>query len=296
MQHLGDVVDARRVLGGDDRLHVDVAHERDLGLHRLRDVAVGAAHDRVGLDADGPQRGNGVLRRLGLEFAGRADVRHQRDVEEEHVVAADVVAHLARGLEERLALDVADGAADLRDDDVHVGARLSAHASLDLVGDVRNDLHRVAEVLAATLLGDDLRVHLAGGDVRRRGQIDVEEALVVTDVEVGLRAVVGHEDLAVLERIHGSRIDVEIRIQFLHRHAESARPEEAAEARSRQALPEGGNDASGDENVTGDMVLTGRISSSLHGTPEYQYRPMPGTNGAEISVSRPKHAIARGPQ
>ena len=52
VQHLRDVVDARRVLGGHDGLDVDVAHERDLALDRLGDVAVGAQHERVGLDAD----------------------------------------------------------------------------------------------------------------------------------------------------------------------------------------------------------------------------------------------------
>ncbi len=93
---------------------------------------------------------------------------HQGDVQEEDVVAAHVVAHLARGLDERLALDVTHRAADLGDDHVDVGARLGAHAALDLVRDVRDDLHRVAQVLAAALLGDHLRVHLARGDVGRR--------------------------------------------------------------------------------------------------------------------------------
>ena len=46
------------------------------------------------------------------------EVRHQRDVHEEHVVAPDVLADLPGRLEERQRLDVADGPADLRDDDV----------------------------------------------------------------------------------------------------------------------------------------------------------------------------------
>ena len=45
-------------------------------------------------------------------------------------------------------LDVADRAADLGDDDVHVRAGHGQDAGLDLVGDVRDDLHRVAQVLA----------------------------------------------------------------------------------------------------------------------------------------------------
>ena len=41
------------------------------------------------------------------------------------------------------------------------------------------------------------------------------EALVVAEVEVGFGAVVGHEDLAVLERAHGARVDVQIRVELL---------------------------------------------------------------------------------
>ena len=82
---------------------------------------------------------------------------------------------------------------------------MRADPRLDLVGDVRDDLHGVAEVLAAALLGDDRRVDLAGGDVGEPAQVAVEEALVVAEVEVGLGAVVGDEDLAVLERVHRAR-------------------------------------------------------------------------------------------
>src|SRR3990170_2877036 len=49
----------------------------------------------------------------------------------------DVLAHLADGLEERQALDVADGPADLDDDDVRISLAGDADDPLlDLVGDV----------------------------------------------------------------------------------------------------------------------------------------------------------------
>ena len=129
VQHRRDVVDRRHV----DRVHhgglVDVAHERDLALVRLGDGPVAAQHERVGLDADRAQRGDGVLGRLGLLLARRAHERHERDVHEEDVLAAELVAHLAGGLDERLRLDVADGAADLGDDDVGLrGSRWPAGA------------------------------------------------------------------------------------------------------------------------------------------------------------------------
>src|SRR6185295_11535851 len=74
------------------------------------------------------------------------------------------------------------------------------------------------------------------------------EALVVAEVEVGLRAVVGDEDLAVLERAHRSRIDVEIRIQLLERHVQSARLEQRADGRRGDPFSEGADHASGHED------------------------------------------------
>ena len=133
----------------DDALFGHVAELGDLLLEPRGDRPVGAADDRVGLDAAAAQLGDRVLGRLGLLLARRADERHERDVHVEHVVAADVLAELPDRLEERQDLDVADGAADLGDHDVDVvvgGER--EDAVLDLVGDVRDHLHGLAEVRA----------------------------------------------------------------------------------------------------------------------------------------------------
>ena len=119
-EHQRHFVDRRDVLGGDDRFLVDVAEQRDLALDVGVEEAVGAAEQDVGLDADRPQIADAVLRRLGLQLAGGADERHQRQVDVERVVAADVLAELADRFEERQALDVADRAADLDQHDVDV--------------------------------------------------------------------------------------------------------------------------------------------------------------------------------
>jgi len=198
--------------------------------------------------------------------------RHQADVDEEHVGPAELVAHLARRLDERLRLDVADRAADLRDDDVgrvlpvRAGLRLQPHAPLDLVGDVRDDLHGVAEVLAPPLPRDDLRVDLARRDVRRLVEADVEEALVVADVEVRLGAVVGHEDLAVLERVHRPRVDIEVGVELLHDDAQPPRGQQIAETRGGETFAQRGDDAPGDEDVL-RHIRPGPVRSVHHGIP-----------------------------
>jgi hypothetical protein len=178
-------------------------------------------------------------------------------VDEHAVRAADLVAHLPDRLEERQRLDVTDRAAHLGDDDVDRTVDALAHppdARLDLVGDVRDDLHRVAQVVAAALLGDDRRVDLAGGEVGRAVQVGVEEALVVPDVEVGLGAVLGDEDLAVLERVHRPGIDVEVGVELLHRDPQAPGLQQVAETRRGESLAKAGGDASGDEQVLGRLL------------------------------------------
>jgi hypothetical protein len=177
------------------------------------------------------------------------------------VVAAFVLAHLADRLEERQRLDVADRAAHLGEDDVGLGLLgESVHAVFDLVGDVRDDLHSAAEEVSAALATDERLVDRAGRDVAVAGERLVDEALVVAEVQVRLGAVVGHENLAVLEWRHRSRVDVEVRVELLDRHFEASCLEQPAERSGRDALTERRYDATGHEDVLGRH---GSASSSL---------------------------------
>ena len=177
-----------------------------------------------------------VLRGLGLQLLRGGDPRHQREVDEDGVFAAQFLAHLADGLKERQRFDVADGAADFDDGDVGAVGRDLAHGVLDLVGDVRNDLDGLAEVVAAALFQDDLLVDAAGGEVVVARERRVGEALVVAEVEVGFGAVVGDEDLAVLEGRHGAGIDVEVGVELHQVDAQAAALKQAADGSSRETL------------------------------------------------------------
>ena len=206
----------------------DVAEERDLLSFAAGDLAVRAAEQDVGLDADRAQLLDRVLRRLGLQFAGRRDVRHQRQVDENGGAARQLVAELADRLEERQAFDVADGAADLDEHEIDVLIARQDEV-LDRVGDVRNDLHGAAEVIAAPLFGEDVLIDSARRDVVRLLRRNTGEALVMAEVEVGLRAVIGDEDLAVLIRAHGAGIDVQVGIELLEPDRIPARLKERTE-------------------------------------------------------------------
>ena len=155
---------------------------------------------------------------------------------------------LADRLEEGQALDVADRAADLDQDEV-VALIAGEDEFLDRVGDVRDDLDRRAEIVAAALLGQDVHVDAAGGDVVALVAGPAGEALVMAEIEIGLGAVIGDEDLAMLIRAHRARIDIEIGVELAQADRVAARLQEGCERRRRQAFAERGHHAAGDENV-----------------------------------------------
>ena len=109
---------------------------------------------------------------------------------------------------------------------------------LDGVGDVRDHLDGGAEIVAAPLLGEDVLVDAAGGDVVLPARRTAGEALVVAEVEIGLGAVVGDEHLAVLVGRHRARIDVEIGVELAQPDLVAARLQQRAERGRRETLAE----------------------------------------------------------
>ena len=215
-------------IAGDDRALLDIGEQSDLAPLLFRQRMLATAQQDVRLNTDAAQLLHRVLRRLGLDLARAADHRHQRQVHIDAVVAAELDTELADGFEERQRLDVTDRAADLHHADIRaVGAELDA--ALDLIGDVRNDLHRGAEIIAAPLLRDHALVDAAGGEVAVAAGRGAHEALVVTEIQVGFGAVLSDEHLAVLERAHRARIDVDVGVELDHRDLEATGLENRAQ-------------------------------------------------------------------
>jgi hypothetical protein len=134
-------------------------------------------------------------------------------------------------------------------DHVDVVAGEHVDAPLDLVGDVRDHLDGLAQVVAAALGGQHGRVDRAGGGVGVLGQGLVEEALVVAEVEVGLTPVVGDEHLAVLEGVHRARVDVDVGIQLLDHDPQAPGLEQPAQRRGGEPLAEAAGHATRHEDV-----------------------------------------------
>src|SRR5438552_1664864 len=124
-----------------------------------------------------------------------------------------IVAKLADRLEERKPLDVANRAPDFAQDEIETIIAF-ADEFLDRVGDVRNDLNGGAEIVSAPLLQKDFLIDAPSRDVVVAGRRSPSETFVMTEIEVGFRAIIGDEDLAVLIRRHRPRIHIEIRVEL----------------------------------------------------------------------------------
>src|SRR5579872_686884 len=243
-RHVVDGVDVER---RNDAFLAQIAEQRDLLARAFGDFAVAAAQQDIGLDAEAEKLLDAMLRRLALQLAGRRDIGHQRQVDVHRALAAQFVAELADRLEERQAFDVADRAADLAEHEI-LAAEIGLDRFFDGVGEVRDDLHRRAEIFAAAFAADHRRIDPAGGLAVGLAGGDAGEALVMAEIEIGFGAVVGDVDLAVLIRAHRARIDVDIGVEFAESDAEAARLKQRAERRRRKTLAERGDHAAGNED------------------------------------------------
>ena len=85
-----------------------------------------------------------------------------------------------------------------------------------------NDLDGSPKIIAVPFACDDIGVNPAGGDVVAFSRGNPRKPLVVAEIEVGLRTVIGHVDLTVLVRAHRAGIDIDVRVQFAQPYLETA--------------------------------------------------------------------------
>src|SRR5215469_7928173 len=104
---------------------------------------------------------------------------------EEDPLASELISELSDRLEDREALDVADRTADLAEDKI-LAVQIGLDELFDRIGDVWDDLHRRAEILAAPFAADHGRVDSSGGPRITAPRGDTDKAFVMAKVEVRL--------------------------------------------------------------------------------------------------------------
>ena len=150
--------------------------------------------------------------------------RNQGHVDKKAVFSAYFKRNLAHRFDERLRLNISDCSSDFGNN--HIGIRFLTQAVnkiFNLICDMRNDLHRGAEVFTAAFLVKHIPVNFTGGEVRIFVEVLINKAFVMSEIKVCFGAVFSNIYFAVLIRTHGTGIHVDIRIQLLCGDLKAAR-------------------------------------------------------------------------
>ncbi|KRZ34277.1 hypothetical protein T4B_2077 [Trichinella pseudospiralis] len=147
-----------------------------------------------------------MLGGLGLLLASAVRFRQQAHVNAEEVVPAHAELKLSKRLHKRHAFDVANCAAEFNYANVRSNAasvdRLASHTLhpfLNSVGDVRDHLNRPAEKVTFTFAGNDVHVNFARCDVVVAIQLHIQEAFVISKIQINLTAIVQYKYFTMFE-------------------------------------------------------------------------------------------------
>src|SRR5579863_3957091 len=155
----------------------------------------------------------------------------------QHITPPDIFAHLANGLQEWLALDVAHRAAHFHDHHIGVGvSRYAVNALLNLVGDVRDHLNGSTQVLAASLFANHGGINLTRRNIVALIGGFIGKTLVVTQIKIGLCPVIRYKHLTMLVRRHGAGVNIDVGVELHEGDTDTTILEQASERGNRDTL------------------------------------------------------------
>ena len=138
-------------------------------------------------------------------------------MDQDGIAPAYLMLELPYGFQKRLAFNVAYRTAHFDNGNAcfFIG-KITVKPAFDFVGNMRNNLHSAAAVITPALFLQDGPVNLSGGYVGVFVQAFVNETFIMPQVKIGFGAVVGYEYLAMLNRVHGAGVNVDVGVKFLH--------------------------------------------------------------------------------
>ena len=227
-----------------------ITKQRDFILQVLIQRHLGTAHNNVRLNPHSLQLFDALLGRLGFQFSGSLQVRDQGNMDQRAVARPLVMHKLTDCLQERLALNISDRTTDLNNGNaVLIDIFGAVKSAFDFICDMRNDLHGSPAVITVTLFLQNRPVHLPGRHIGIFVQALINKTLIMSQIQVCLRSVIRDIYFSVLNGIHGSRINIDVRIKFLHGNLVASGLEQTAQGSRSDALSEPGNYSACDKYV-----------------------------------------------
>src|SRR5262245_2757767 len=143
MKNQRHFVDPLDVFSSNNRLFFDVTKMSDFRFDSSVEDAIRPTQKNIGLNSKARQLLYAMLSRFGLKFPSAGNIRHQGQVNIQHVLSAPVPGELSDRFQERESFDVTDRSADLANCDI-VTLGGGENSPLDLVRYGGNHMHCAA--------------------------------------------------------------------------------------------------------------------------------------------------------
>ena len=197
----------------------DITEQSNLILDTLIQRMFATTYDDVRLNTHSLKLLNACLSRFGLHLLRCAQVRNQCNMNKDSILSAYFMLELTNGFQKRLTFDITYSSADFNDRDAHIRiCEITVETTLDLIGNMRDDLYSTSTIVTTAFLLQYAPVNLTGGHVRVFIKTFIDKSFIMTQIKVCFSTIISDKNFTMLNRVHGSGVDIDIRIELLHSH------------------------------------------------------------------------------
>ncbi len=131
------------------------------------------------------------------------------------IVTTEIPFHLTDCFQKRQTLDISDSPSDFDQNDIRTAGFCKIEKPLlYFISDMGNHLHSTTQIRALTFFLKNRPIDFPCRCIIRLSDGNIQKSFVMTQIKIGLRTIVGNEYFTVLVRIHGSRIHIDVWIEF----------------------------------------------------------------------------------
>ena len=198
-------------------LFLYIAEQSQLLLHILGQRLLSTAYQNIWLNTNAPQFLYTVLGWLSLKLASGRDIRNQSNMNVQYIVTANFLLDLANSLHKWQGLNITYSTTDFGNNYIcTIAGSHIINTLLNLIGDMRNNLDSLAQIITTALLVKNIPINLTSGNIRAFGQININETLIMAQIQISLSTIISNENLAMLIRAHSTWININIWIKLLN--------------------------------------------------------------------------------
>ena len=220
-------VDAWEVLTLNDGCCVHVAEVCYFCLQIFAEFVFGTQNQYFGLNTQSLQLLHAGLCGFGFQFARCCKIGYVSQVHIQSPLWSQFPSQLSYCLKKWLTLDVTDGSANLRNDEVERLLRcVQQDAPFYLIGNMRHYLDSFTQVVTSTFPFYHTQIYPSRRHTVVASRLYSCEPLIVSQVKVGLHSIGCYVALSVFVRVECPRVDVDVRVELLNSNAVAPRLQE----------------------------------------------------------------------